>query len=129
MRIKKKLATTGVAALIGLTGTAVGAAVLPAAPASAEVLINYPGTAVKVGHTFTVGDWFQQWSGGSRWFSTTVYGPTGARVFRATGYAPSTHWAMWPIRATRPGGYQICYETRRSDGRLISTTYSVRAYR
>src|ERR1700749_850591 len=73
MRIKKKLATTGVAALIGLTGTAV---VLPAAPASAEVLINYPGTAVKVGHTFTVGDWFQQWSGGSRWFSTTVYGPT-----------------------------------------------------
>ena len=80
MRIKKKLATTGVAALIGLTGTAVGAAVLPAAPASAEVLINYPGTAVKVGHTFTVGDWFQQWSGGSRWFSTTVYGPTGARV-------------------------------------------------
>src|ERR1700761_4832222 len=115
MRIKKKLATTGVAALIGLTGTAVGAAVLPAAPASAEVLINYPGTAVKVGHTFTVGDWFQQWSGGSRWFTTDVYGPTGTRVFHQTGYAPSPHWALWTIKAPPPGRSQVRYETRRSN--------------
>jgi hypothetical protein len=127
MGLKKKLATTGVAALIGLTGTAIGAAVLPAAPASAEVLINYPGPSVKVGHTFTVGDWFQQWSGGSRWFTTTVYSPTGSRVFHETGYAPSTHWDMWTIRATRSGAYKVRYETRRSNGRDLSTWYTVNA--
>lgn len=127
MRIKRKLAGAGVAALIGLTGTAVGAAVLPAAPASAEVLINYPGPSVRTGHTFTVGDWFQQWSGGSRWFATTVYGPTGARVFHQTGYAPSTHWDMWTVKATRPGDYKVLYETRRSTGRVLSTWYTVSA--
>jgi hypothetical protein len=129
MRLKKKLATVGVAALVALAGTAIGAAVLPAAPASAEVLINYPGAAVKVGHTFTVGDWFQQWSGGSRWFATTVYSPTGARVFRETGYAPSTHWDMWTIRASRSGRYKVLYETRRSNGRDLSTWYTVTARR
>ncbi|MBV9796272.1 MAG: hypothetical protein JO016_20310 [Actinobacteria bacterium] len=129
MRLKKKLTTTGVAALVGLAGTAVGAAVLPAAPASAQVLINYPGTTVKVGHSFTVGDWFQQWSGGSRWFTTAVYGPTGTRVFHITGYAPSTHWDMWSVKATRSGTYKVLYETRRGNGHDLSTWYTVKAYR
>jgi hypothetical protein len=129
MHLKRKLAATGVAGLVGLAGTAAGAAVLPAAPASAQVLVNYPGTTVKVGHTFTVGDWFQQWSGGSRWFTTTVYSPAGARVFHEAGYAPSAHWDMWTIRATRTGSYKVLYETRRADGHALYSWYTVKAHR
>ena len=100
-----------------------------AAPASAEVLVNYPGTSVRVGHTFTVGNWFQPASGGSRWFTTSVYSPTGTRIFHEVGYAPSTHWDLWPIKATRTGNYKVRYEVRRHDGHDAYAWYTVKSHR
>jgi hypothetical protein len=128
-RIKRKLTVAGMTGLLGLGGTAIGAAVLPAAPASAQVLINYPATSVKVGHTFSVGDWFQPVSGGSRWFTTAVYSPTGVRVLHEVGYAPSTRWDFWTIRATRTGSYHVEYQTRRQNGHVLTTWYTVKAHR
>jgi hypothetical protein len=125
-RLRAKLAAAGVASL---ACTGIGAAVLPAVPASAEVLINYPGTSVRVGHTFTVGNWFQPASGGSRWFTTSVYSPTGARIFHEVGYAPSTHWDLWPIKATRTGNYKVRYEVRRHDGHDAYAWYTVKSHR
>jgi hypothetical protein len=128
-RIKRKLTVAGLTGLLGLGGTAIGAAVLPAAPASALVLANYPGSSVTVGHTFTVGDWFQQWSGGSRWFTTSVYSPTGARILHEVGYAPSAHWDFWAIRATRTGAYHVEYQARGRGGRVTTSWYTVKAHR
>jgi hypothetical protein len=125
-RVKAKLAAVGLACM---ACTGIGAAVLPATPASATVLINYPGTSVKVGHTFTVGDWFQQWSGGSRWFTTNVYSPTGARIFHEVGYAPSAHWDLWAIKAARTGTYRVMYEVRRHGGRDAYAWYTVTSHR
>ena len=125
-RLRAKLAAVGVACA---ACTGIGAAILPAAPASATVLINYPGTSVRVGHTFTVGDWFQQLSGGSRWFTTSVYSPAGARILHAVGYAPSAHWDFWAIKATRTGTYRVMYEVRRHDGRDAYAWYTVKSHR
>ncbi len=116
-------------AVAACAGIGIGAAVVPASPASALVLINEPGTSVTVGHTFTVGDWYQEYSGGSRWFTTSVYGPSGARVFRETGYAPSSHWDFWRIRAARTGRYRVRYEFRMHGGRDGNIWYTVRAHR
>jgi hypothetical protein len=125
-RITRRISVAAVA----LTASAgAGAVALPASPASAVVLISYPGTSVKVGHTFTVGDWFQQFSGGSRWFTTNVYSPSGARVLHETGYAPSTHWDLWNVRATRTGNYKVMYEYRLRNGHNGFAWYTVRSHR
>jgi len=117
------------AAALMLTAGAAAAVILPAGMASAKVLVNYPGTSVKVGHTFQVGDWYQEASGGSRWFTTNVYSPTGARIFQEIGYAPSGHWDFWNIRATRTGHYTVMYESRLRSGRDTYTRFTVTAYR
>jgi hypothetical protein len=93
------------------------------------VVINDPAPSVRVGHTFTVGDWFQQWSGGSRWFTTNVYSPAGTRIFHEAGYAPNTHWDFWSIRATRPGTYRVRYEIRLHNGRDDYGWFNVRSHR
>jgi hypothetical protein len=127
--MKRLTARISAAALAVTACAGAGAAALPASPASALVLINEPGTSVKVGHTFTVGDWFQEYSGGSRWFTTNVDSPSGARVFHETGYAPSSRWDFWNIRATRTGTYKVMYEFRRHGGRDGFIWYTVRAHR
>jgi hypothetical protein len=128
-RLKAKLAAVGLACLACLACTGIGAVILPATPASAMVLVNYPGTSVRVGHTFTVGDWFQQSSGGSRWFTTNVYSPTGARIFHEVGYAPSAHWDFWAIKATRTGTYRVMYEVRSRPGHDTYAWYTVKSHR
>jgi hypothetical protein len=125
-RLRAKLSAIGLAVA---SGAVTGAALLPATPAAAMVVINDPAQSVRVGHTFTVGDWFQQWSGGSRWFTTNVYSPTGTRIFHEVGYAPSTHWDFWSIRATRPGDYRVMYEIRLHNGHDDYGWFTVRSHR
>ncbi|HWG14051.1 MAG TPA: hypothetical protein VG268_12340 [Streptosporangiaceae bacterium] len=56
-RLKARISAIGLAVA---SGAVAGAALLPATPASAMVVISDPAPSVRVGHTFTVGDWFQQ---------------------------------------------------------------------
>jgi hypothetical protein len=121
----KKLISIAALALM-ISGSAAVAAT--ATPASATVLINYPGTSVKVGHTFKVGDWYQQASGGSRWYSTSVYSPSGSRVLHKTGYAPSSSWKFWNIKATRTGNYKVRYDIGQGNGHYRSFWYTVRSH-
>jgi hypothetical protein len=79
----------------------------PAAPA--VVLINQPASSVCVGRAFTVGVWFQQFSGGSRAFRVAIYGPRHTRFFYRHGLAPSTGWKFWQIRTGRRGKYRTVY--------------------
>jgi hypothetical protein len=125
-RISARISATALAVAACAGG---GAALLPASPASALVLINEPAASVKAGHTFTVGDWFQEYSGGSRWFATNVYSPSGARVFHEVGYAPSSHWDFWNIRATRIGSYKVRYEFRLRNGHDGYFWYTVKSHR
>ena len=121
----KKLISAAALALM-ISGSAAVAAT--ATPASATVLVNYPGTSVKVGHTFKVGDWYQQASGGSRWYSTSVYNPSGSRVLHKTGYASSSSWKLWNIKAIRTGNYKVRYDIGQGNGHYLSFWYTVRSH-
>jgi hypothetical protein len=127
--MKRISARISAAALAVAACAGAGAALVPAPRASALVLINEPAASVKAGHTFTVGDWFQEYSGGSRWFMTNVYSPSGARVFHKVGYAPSSHWGFWNIRATRTGRYKVMYEFRLRNGHDGYLWYTVNSHR
>lgn len=92
------------------------------------MLVNYPGTSVKIGHTFQVGDWYQPASGGSRWLSTSVYNPSGIRILHVTGYASSSGWKFWEINVTRTGIYKVGYEVGEGNGHYLSVWYRVKAH-
>jgi hypothetical protein len=90
------------------------AVILPAGESGAEqgpatVLMNVPASSVCVGETFTVGVWYQQYSGGSRAYRIAVYGPGATQIFYRLGMAPSSNSAMWNIRTTRIGTYRTVY--------------------
>jgi hypothetical protein len=90
----------------------------PAAPG--VVLINRPARSICVRHTFTVGVWFQQASGGSRAYRVAISGPRHRRFFYRYGRAPLTHWRFWKVLAGRIGIYRIIYSGHRPG----STTWS-----
>ncbi len=72
------------------------------------LLVNQPAASVCVGHTFTVGVWFQR-SGGSRAYRVAISGPRHVRFFYRHGLAPSSHWQFWKVRAGRRGTYITTY--------------------
>jgi hypothetical protein len=83
---------------------------LPLAPAKpAVVLVNQPVKALCAGHKFTVGVWYQKFSGGSRAYRISISGPRHLRFFYRSGMASAAHWQMWKVRAGRRGQYRIVY--------------------
>ncbi len=88
-----------------------GAQVALATPKPDVVLINQPASSVCVRKTFTVGVWYQQFSGGSRAYRVDVYNPRGARVLHKYGNAPSSAWKFWKVRAKLAGKYRTVYWT------------------
>jgi hypothetical protein len=69
------------------------------------VLVNQPASRVCTGNRFTVGVWYQQFSGGSRAYRVLVFDPSGKLIFYRRGYASPAAWTFWHIRATRVGNY------------------------
>jgi hypothetical protein len=76
-----------------------------------DMLVNQPASSVCIGKTFTVGVWYQQFSGGSRSYRVDVYSPRGVRVLYKHGRAPSSNWTFWNVRAKLPGKYRTVYWT------------------
>jgi hypothetical protein len=126
------MAVVTVAVLGGFApGVAVTAATAATASASAPansavpgirpevVLVNQPASRVCVGSRFTVGVWYQSYSGGSRAYKIAVYNPKGWLVFWTKGYASSTAWRLWHIRAWRKGTFRTVYHTKNSSGDWI----------
>ena len=97
----------GAVTLLTVFGIVIGAAT----KASAVVLVNQPRARVCVGHTFRVGVWYQQFSGGSRRYRVTVYNPQWHLILHKTGRAPSSHWLFWRVTAAQTGDYHITYRT------------------
>jgi hypothetical protein len=83
------------------------AGVGPAQPA--VVLVNQPVKALCASHKFTVGVWYQKFSGGSRAYRVSIWGPRHLRFFYRSGMASAAHWQMWKVRAGRRGQYRIVY--------------------
>jgi hypothetical protein len=112
-------AVTAVVALTAVTGIPAASAQSASAGSAARlsapavVLINQPAARICVGHTFTVGVWFQQLSGGSRAYRIAVSGPRHRRFFYRHGTARSSSWRFWKIRAGRRGKYRTLYFSHR----------------
>lgn len=83
----------------------------PAAPA--VVLINQPANSVCTGHRFKVGVWYQSFSGGSRAYRISIWGPRHIRFFYRHGLASAGHWRFWRIKAGRSGRYRVVYAGHR----------------
>jgi hypothetical protein len=82
----------------------------PAAPvAPAVVLVNQPVKSLCAGHRFSVGVWYQSFSGGSRAYRISIWGPRHVRFFYRAGMASPAHWQMWKVLAGRHGRYRIVY--------------------
>jgi len=135
--MKRNLIALAVVTLVGVApltaATAAGAATATAAGAAtgsardgsaarmtpAVVLVNQPVSRVCAGHRFTVGVWYQSFSGGSRAYRVAVYNPKGRLVFWTKGRAPSPAWRFWHVRAWRTGKFRTVYHTKNSSGRWI----------
>ena len=92
------------------------------------VLVNQPASTVCVGHKFTVGVWYQSSSGGSRAYRIAVYNPMGRVVFWTKGYASSTAWRLWHIRARRTGTFRTVYHTKNTSGQWIKYVAYTRSH-
>ncbi|HUJ06451.1 MAG TPA: hypothetical protein VLX31_10135 [Streptosporangiaceae bacterium] len=80
-----------------------------ASESPAVVLVNQPARSVCAGHRFTVGVWFQQFSGGSRAYRIAISGPRHRLFFLRHGQAPTAHWRFWRVLAGRAGRYHTTY--------------------
>jgi len=83
----------------------------PAVPAL--VLINRPVNTLCSGHSFKVGVWYQSFSGGSRAYRVSIWGPRHIRFFYRHGLASAKHWRFWKVTAGRRGRYRIVYAGHR----------------
>lgn len=85
--------------------------VAPAAPS--VVLVNQPTTSLCSGHHFKVGVWYQSFSGGSRAYRISIWGPRHIRFFYRHGLASAKHWRFWNVKAGRRGRYRVVYSGHR----------------
>jgi hypothetical protein len=100
---------------------AITSAVAPQRAARARVttdtvLVNQPASKVCVGKKFTVGVWYQQFSGGSRAYRIHVYSPSWTLIFHRHGRASPAAWKLWHIRAAQVGKYHTTYTLKNSSG-------------
>ncbi len=110
------LVPTAAAAAAGAAITSASAPQATALVTPDVVLINQPASSVCFGKTFTVGVWYQQFSGGSRAYRILVYDRSWRLIFYRSGRASSTAWSLWRIRAWRLGDYHTTYKTKDSSG-------------
>ncbi len=84
------------------------------------VLVNQPVSTLCSGHEFTVGVWYQAFSGGSRAYRISVWGPRHIRFFYRHGLASAKRWRFWKVTAGRRGRYRIVYSGHRPGSRKWS---------
>lgn len=60
--------------------------------------------------------------------ATSVYNPSGSRVLHKTGYASSSSWKFWNIKAIRTGNYKVRYDIGQGNGHYLSFWYTVRSH-
>jgi hypothetical protein len=120
----KTLVATTLLALTAATGA--GAAIATAAPASAEVLVNYDGGTISLGHSLDVGVWYQEFSGGPTGYWAGVWSyPQHKWIFTRSGHATSAHWQDWWVRPFVRGTYATVYNTS-YNGRSYRTVFYTR---
>ena len=73
------------------------------------VLVNQPVKSLCAGRKFKVGVWYQSFSGGSRAYRVSIWGPRHKRFFFRQGKASPKHWRFWRVLAGRHGKYHVSY--------------------
>jgi hypothetical protein len=138
--MKRILIAVAAVAALGVLAPSLAATTASAATTSASVpgnsalgmtpevvLINQPASKVCVASTFTVGVWYQSFSGGSRAYRTAVYNPGGRLVFWKSGYA-TTSWQFWHIRTWRTGNFRTVYHMKNTSGQWIKYVAVTRSH-
>jgi hypothetical protein len=138
--MKRILIAVAAVAALGVLAPSLAATTASAATTSASVprnsalgmtpevvLINQPASKVCVRSTFTVGVWYQSFSGGSRAYRTAVYNPRGRLVFWKSGYA-TTSWQFWHIRTWRTGNFRTVYHMKNTSGQWIKYVAVTRSH-
>lgn len=110
MRVRRLALLTAAVVTATMTFAPSGVAA-PAAPA--VVLVNQPVHSMCSGHRFTVGVWYQAFSGGSRAYRISIWGPRHIRFFYRFGLASARHWRFWKVKAGRRGRYRVVYSGHR----------------
>jgi hypothetical protein len=101
-----------------------GLAVLTAPAAPDVVLVNQPVHSMCSGQRFTVGVWYQSFSGGSRAYRISIWGPRHTRFFFRHGLASAKRWRFWKVKAGRRGEYRVVYSGHRP-GSMKWTNFGV----
>ncbi len=120
--VKRTLAAAAITlAAVSGAGTA---AVMTAAPASADVLVNYDGGTIHLGQSLDVGVWYQSFSGGPRGYWEGVWShPQHKWIFTHSGQAsPAVPMKIWPVKPHVRGEYDTVYVTM-SNGRTYRTVF------
>ena len=80
--------------------------------AEADVLVESVPARVCLGKSFTVGVWYQSYSGGPRDFSIEIYDPRRRLVLYRKGLASSARWKVWRCWPNQPGHFGVVYSGR-----------------
>jgi hypothetical protein len=96
--VQRLVAGSLIAVLLGL-----------ALPAQADVLISAPRKRVCLHRAIKLGVWYQEYSGGPRWFRVRVRNPSGKTVFFTRGKASPDRWHYWRCWTERTGIYRVKY--------------------
>jgi hypothetical protein len=87
--------------------------------AKADVVISSPRTrACLGGRPIKVGVWYQEQSGGPRWYTVRIRGPRNRVVFFTKGKASADGWRYWRYYPTRTGTYTVSYKVPGNDYRV-----------
>ena len=79
-----------------------------AASANADVLVNQPRPSVACGKSFTLGVWYQSFSGGPNWATITVKAQ-GVTEFLLKTHA-TTQWHFWKFWGSCGRTYSVTYK-------------------
>lgn len=117
MRVRTLATLAAAIVMVAFALSDIAAAAAPTGPertkavvaTPAVVLVNQPVQSICSGHRFTVGVWYQSFSGGSRAYRVSIWGPRHVRFFFRHGLASAKHWRFWKVKAGRRGRYRVVY--------------------
>jgi hypothetical protein len=123
--VKARIAAAALmlAAMAGAGTVLTAAASAPSA--SADVLINYDGGTISLGHSLDVGVWYQSFSGGPTGYWEGVWSyPQSKWIFTHSGHASSSAWQEWSVKPTHRGKYATVYNTSYNGRNYRSVFYT-----
>jgi hypothetical protein len=108
--------------LLSVALVAAGVSLALAAPAGADVLVNYvpARSCFRASGSFEVGVWFKPVGDLRRSFRIQVYDARRRLVFTRAGLAPAAGWRYWRVAVPRTGRYTVYYRLPGSTQKFVT---------